>query len=434
MRDKKVSWYKMDNASVMYSSLQKEEYSAIYRFSAVMYKKVDPEALQRAIDKVMPRFPGFRSRIRKGVFWYYFEPNKAPGPFLKKDVAEPCRPVRFNEDNNWLVRFYYYDRRISIEVFHAISDGSGALSFFRCLLARYLKETGVEIPECDCIQNVNEKSTAAEWEDAYSKYAGKKCKAQPLVKRAYQNIGTGESFYTFNVTMGFMPVDKLKAKAKSYGASITDYLCAVLMYVLMEKQKRERPIRERPIALSVPVNLRAFFPTETLRNFIITVQPWIDPSLGDYSFPEIVDLVHHYMRIHCNPKEMQAAFSRNVKFQNNKFLKIIPRILKDPVMSMSYKLKGTRPYSAIMTNPGAFNVPDAMRPHIEHMEVIQGQATVPRPHLASMSYGNIMEVTFSGTMKESELERDFFRFLIKEGIPVHIESNRQRPAVSKGGK
>ncbi len=434
MPHRKVSWYKMDNASVMYSSLQTEEYSAIYRFSAVMTEKVQPEALQRAIDKVMPRFPGFRSRIRKGFFWYYFEPNKAPGPFLKEDVAEPCRPVRFNEDNNWLVRFYYYDRRISVEVFHAISDGAGTLSFMRCLLAQYLRETGVEVPNENGIQNIEEKSTAEEWEDAYSKYAVKRCKAQPLVKRAYQNIGTPEKFYTFNVTMGFMSVDKLKARAKSLGVSITDYLCGVLMYVLMKKQRSERPIKEKPIALSVPVNLRAYFPTKTMRNFILTVQPWIDPSLGDYSFEEVVSLVHHYMRIHCSPNEMRAAFSRNVRFQNNKFLKIVPRFLKNIIMTVSYKLKGTKPYSAIMTNPGIFKVPEEMQPYIEHMEVIQGQATVPRPHLASMSYGNIMEVTFSGTMKESELEREFFSFLVRDGIPVHIESNRQRPNGAEGGK
>ncbi len=431
---KKTPWYKMDNASVMYSSLQKEEYSAIYRFSAVMTEKVDPEALQRAIDKVMPRFPGFRSKIRKGFFWYYFEPNKAPGPFLKEDVAEPCRPVRFHEDNHWLVRFYYYDKRISIEVFHAISDGAGALSFFRCLLAQYLRELGIQVPVGNGILNLEEKSTPAEWEDAYSRYAVKKCKAQPLAKHVYQNKGTAEPFYTFNVTMGFMPVDKLKAKAKSYGVSITEYLCAAFMYVLMMKQKREKPIREKKIALSVPVNLRAYFPSETMRNFILTVQPWIDPSLGEYSFQEVADRVHYYMRLHCTKQEMQAAFSRNVRFQSNRVLKLVPLFIKNPVMSLSYRLKGTDPYSAIMTNPGVFKVPEEMKPHIQHMEVILGQATVPRAHLATISYGNTMEVTFSGTMKESELERDFFRFLVQEGIPVHIESNRQRPVRAEGGK
>lgn len=426
MRKNRTPWYKMDNASYLYSSLQKDEYSAIYRFSAYMSETVDPEALQRAIDKVIPRFPGFKSRIKRGIFWYYFEPNRAPGPFLKKDVAEPCQPVRFNEDNNWLVRFYYYGRRISIEVFHAISDGAGSLIFFRNLLAQYLRERGADIPCGDGILRLEEKSTAEEWEDAYSRYAGKRCKPFKIVGRAYQNIGTPEDFYKLNVTMGFMAVDEVKARAKELGVSLNDYLGAVLMFVLMEKQRGEKPLREKPVTLSVPVNLRSFFPTKTMRNFILVLQPSVDPSLGDYTFKEVAGAVHHYMRLNCDPQKLRAAFSRNVRFTDNKFLKLIPRPVKKPIMSLSYRLKGIKPFSANMTNPGVFSVPDEMRPYIEHMEVIQGQSAVTRPSLSFISYGNVLEVTFSGTMREADLERDFFRFLVRDGIAVHIESNRQR--------
>ena len=82
-RGEKPEWYPLDNAGVLYSALQKEKYSAIYRFSAVMAERVDRDALQRAVDKTMPRFPSFGVRIKKGAFWYYFEPNSAPGPFVK---------------------------------------------------------------------------------------------------------------------------------------------------------------------------------------------------------------------------------------------------------------------------------------------------------------------------------------------------------------
>ena len=116
-RGEKPEWYPLDNAGVLYSALQKEKYSAIYRFSAVM-----------------------------AAFWYYFEPNSAPGPFVKEDISNPCQPVRFREDNGWLVRFYYYEKRISVEVFHAVSDGGGALVFFKTLLAVYLRELGYSIP------------------------------------------------------------------------------------------------------------------------------------------------------------------------------------------------------------------------------------------------------------------------------------------------
>ena len=242
--------------------------------------------------------------------------------------------------------------------------------------------------------------------------------------RAYQNLGTPEPFYTLHVTMGFLPLDQLRARAKSYGASITEYLSAVLIQVLLEKQAREKPRRPRPVALAIPINLRGWFPSETLRNFITTVRPCIDPNLGEYTFPEIVAQVRYFMKLHINRQEMRAEFTTKVRFADNRLLQLVPVVLKNPVVALNYKLLGIRPYTATFTNPGAFEVPAEMRPHIRHMEVILGQATVPRADCAAISYGNIMEITFAGTQKETETERDFFRFLVREGIPVKIESDR----------
>lgn len=423
-KEPKPGWYRLDNAGVLYSAIQKEKYSAIYRFSAVMTERVDPDALQRAVEKTMPRFPGFRVRIKKGAFWYYLEPNNAPGPFVKRDISNPCQPVRFKEDNGWLVRFFYYERRISLEVFHALSDGGGALVFFRTLLAVYLRELGHAVPNGEGVLDVDEPPRPEEMEDAYTRYAGKKVLRGGWARTAYPNKSAAEPFYTLNVTMGFVPVDKLKAAAKAYGASITEYLTAVLMLSIMENQKAEKPRHEKPVALAIPINLRSGFPSETLRNFILTVRPCIDPELGDYTLKELVDYVHHFLRLNINRQQMQATFTGNVRFTTNKLLQIFPVFLKNPVMSLSYKLVAARPYSATYTNPGAFRVPEEMAPHIQRMEVILGQATRPSPHCASISYGNIMEITFAGTGVSSETERRFFCRLVREGVPVRVESNR----------
>lgn len=417
-------WYRLDSAGILYSALQREEYSAIYRFSAQMAQPVEPPALQRAILRIMPRFPSFAVRIRRGLFWYYLEPNPAPGPFLKEDVSDPCQPVRFREDDGWLVRFYYYRSRISIEVFHALSDGAGAMVFFRALLAEYLRQTGVNVPEGEGIPSPGEPPRPEELEDAYTRYAGKHAFGLRRLPRAYANLGTPEPFYTFHVTMGFVPLDRVRERARHYGASITEYLSAVLIQVLLDKQKREHPRRERPVALAIPINLRGWFPSETVRNFITTVRPYIDPALGDYTFPEIVSQVRHFMKLHINRQELQAAFTGNVRFTRNVLLRAVPVALKNPVMALNYRMLGVRPYTCTYTNPGAFTVPPAMAEHIRGMEVILGQATVPRAHCASISYGNTLEITFAGTQKETDTERDFFRFLVAEGIPVRVESNR----------
>ena len=122
--------------------------------------------------------------------------------------------------------------------------------------------------------------------------------------------------------------------------------------------------------------------------------------------------------------EQVAKRIANVRFTKNFALRLVPVALKNPVMALNYRLHGVRPYSCTYTNPGAFTVPPEMAEHIRGAEVILGQATVPRRHCASISYGDTMEITFAGTQAETDTERDFFRFLVRAGIPVRVESNR----------
>lgn len=417
-------WYRLDNAGVLYSALKKEKYAPVYRFSAVMTDKVDPGALQRAVERTMPRFPSFRVRIRRGAFWCYFEPNHKPGPFVRPDISNPCQPMRDREDNDWLIRFYYYEHRISFEAFHAISDGSGALAFFRTVLAEYLREQGLDIPPDPLILDVTQSPGTEELEDAYSRYAGKRVLRKPLSKTAYSNISPREPFYTLNVTMGLMSVAALKAKAKEYGATITEYLAAVLMLSLLEKQRAEQPFREKPVALAIPVDLRSWFPSGTLRNFMLTLRPCVDPTLGDYTLEDLIRYVHHFMGLALNRPEMQATITGNVSFTRNRLLKLIPMFVKKPILAFSYWLVAARPFSATFTNPGAVPMPASMASHIQRMEVILGQATRPSPHCAAISCGDVMEVTFAGTGTSSETERRFFTHLVRAGVPVKVISNR----------
>lgn len=219
--------------------------------------------------------------------------------------------------------------------------------------------------------------------------------------------------------MGFVPLSKLREESKKYGCvdhPNTSPLCSFTSF--WKSRSAKSPTACAPWRWPSPINLRGWFPSETLRNFITTVRPYIDPTLGDYTFPEIVSQVRHFMKLHINRQELQAAFTGNVRFTENFFLRLIPVVFKNPVMALNYRLHGVRPYSCTYTNPGAFTVPPEMAEHIRGAEVILGQATVPRCHCASISYGDTMEITFAGTQAETDTERDFFRFLVRAGIPV----------------
>lgn len=417
-------WYRLDNAGMVYSAIQRDDYSAVYRFSAVMDAPVDPGRLQSAVQRVMPRFPGFQVRLRRGVFWYYFDADPSFVPAAEPDIANPCQPIRFSARDR-LLRVFYYGPRISIELFHALADGAGALVLLKTLVAEYLRQGGVEVPCTEGVLDPDQAPDPEEWEDAYPRYATSRARRSLKAGPAYSYTGTPEPFYTLNVIMGLIPVDKVHAAARRYGVSITEFLAAGLIQALMVRQRSEGRRREKPVALVVPVNLRPWFPSRTLRNFILTARPFIDPELGDYTFEEIASQVHHYMRLHVTKQEMAAYITQNVSLQRSPLLRLIPRPLKNWGMAAGFRMLGEKPYSTTFTNPGVFRAPPETEAHIRRVEMVLGQSYSGHTNCAAISMGDTLALSFSGTMKEADLERDFFRWLVREGVPVKILSNRK---------
>ena len=77
MNDKNP-WYRLDLSAIVYPTLQRKNFSSVYRLSVVLNETVEPDLLQKAVDRTLPRFPTFKVAMRKGVFWRYLEPNDRP--------------------------------------------------------------------------------------------------------------------------------------------------------------------------------------------------------------------------------------------------------------------------------------------------------------------------------------------------------------------
>ena len=68
-------------------------------------------------------------------------------------------------------------------------------------------------------------------------------------RRLIVSRGTKEPFYTLNIIDGTMSVSEVMQVAKSYNATITEYLNSVLLYALMQKQESEWHLKLRPVKL-----------------------------------------------------------------------------------------------------------------------------------------------------------------------------------------
>lgn len=421
----KTPWYRLDLSAIVYPTLQRRNFSSVYRISVVLKENVDSVLLQKAVDLTLPRFPTFKVAMRKGVFWRYLEPNDRPGPFVEKDIVNPCMPMFFRGGSRYLIRIYYYERRIALEVFHSLSDGSGALYLLRTMTAVYLRLKGYEIPDGHGVLPLSEEPDPEELEDAYIRYASSRVRPPRSREKTYRIRGTKEPFYTLNIINGILPVAQVRAVARQYQASVTEYLNAVLLYALLEKQKADRVFRELPVSLAMPVNLRRFFPSRTLRNFITMVYPSVDPRMGDYTFEEIVVQVHHYMRYYINNKFLNADITTNAAVTKNPFIRVVPLFFKDFVVRQFYKRVQDRQSSAGLTNLGIVETPQEMEEYIERFDVLMGQPFSARTNCAVISYKDCLSISFASSIVEADVERMFFRKLVRDGIHVRIESNRK---------
>ena len=423
-RIRKDVWYKLDLSAIVYPTLQRRDFSSVYRLSVMLKEKIDPVLLQTALDRTLPRFPTYKVAIRKGLFWRYLEPNNRPGPYVLEDIKNPCMPMPFKGNNRYLIRVYYYDRRISLEAHHSLGDGTGGMCLLQTLTAVYLGLLGHPVKPEGFVLDIDSAPDPEELEDAYMRYANAQfCPPRPAEK-TYRVRGTKEPFYTLNIIDGILSVQEVMAVAKRYHASITEYLNAVLLYALLQKQNADFHIRLRPVRIAMPVNLRRFFPSKTLRNFITMVYPSIDPRLGEYQFEEIVEHIHHYMRYYINDKFLRGDITTNAATQRNPLIRVVPLFIKDLVVRTFYTRVQDKNSSAGLTNMGALHVPPDMKPFIERFDIYMGQPFSSRTNCAIISFEDVLTINFASSIVEADVERYFFRKLVQDGSHVKIESNR----------
>lgn len=423
MKKESTDWYKLDNAAKLYPAIKSRKWTAVYRVSVRLVEPIDNALLEKALRRTAARVSVFSCRLRAGFFWYYFESNKK-APAVTADAVNPCIRLYRKDGSGYLWRVRTHERTVSLEVFHSVSDGFGSITFLKTLIAQYLILKGYDIPATHGVLDCNEPSHEEETEDAFVRYYNKKAVRSWKEARAYHVKGTRQPGHTLNITRGIVSVAQVKAAARSYGVSITELLVSIYIHVLYQIQKEEQPRRLKPIKVSVPVNLRTFFETRTLRNFSSYVNAEINANWGDYTFEEVLRTVHHYLRFELSKKYLTAKMSKNVKAEKNILVRILPLFIKNQVISLIYHMAGESRMTSTLSNIGAIDVPPQMEPHIERFDALLGAPRQTNLSCAACAFADTLTICFSSVIEEADVERGFFTFLVKMGIHVKIESNR----------
>ncbi|HCC35555.1 MAG TPA: alcohol acetyltransferase [Ruminococcaceae bacterium] len=414
-------WYKLDNAAKLFPPVTGKSYSSVFRLSAVLYKPVDKKILQKAVDHIFNRFPMMFLRMRKGVFWNYFDTNHEK--FVVEEERQcPCAEINPEKNNGYLLKILYFGNRIAIEMFHSLTDGSGAAEFLKTLLFYYFRFLGEDIEDEGKLLLTEDGVSADETEDSFSKYYEPEDKTVKPARepRAFRVRGTPFEACKNNVTTGVVSASGLSKLAKTQNATITSYLASLLIYSISMEQQRCAAFSE-PVVVAIPVNLRKIFPSMTLRNFFAVANVGTAVSRAA-SLEDIIPEITRQLKIKTEKPALQTFMSENVSLERKLWSRLVPLSIKKPFIMIGTDVKGESRKSASLSNLGILSAAPGFISRVKYMEANLYPTPKSPINCAVCSLGDRLTISFSRTIIESEIIRRFFSHLA-QSLEVEVYSN-----------
>ena len=429
MSDKKekIYWRRLDNSAKIFPISAGKKYSTVFRLSALLTETIQPEILTVAVEKALEQYEFFRVRLKNGFFWNYLEYNPKK-PIVEEEKDYPCKYIEPKENNNYLFKVTYFDRKINIDIFHSLTDGNSGVMFFREIVYNYIELAHKE--EFQEELRIKRKFDLSA-EDSYIKNYNKKAKGNNSNRKAYKLAGRKIKFGAISAIHEMIDLPALKEETKKQEANITQYLTAVLIYAIYQANYLKNK-GKRPIKVCIPVNLKKYFPSNTISNFFsyITVEADMKKDTLD-TFEKILEFVKKDFAKKLTPEEIQKTMSGNVKLGTNPFIKVIPLVLKKPIVRLSY-LEIRKYTTTTFSNIGRIGIIGKYQKYIEDFLMLIAPEPVEKIKCSACSFENHIVFTFTSILDDCSIEKEFYKFLTEKNIKVTIESNEILDMDSKG--
>ncbi|MDR1892878.1 MAG: hypothetical protein LBQ48_07725 [Oscillospiraceae bacterium] len=435
------AWYKLDNAAKIFPPTSGKSDTRVFRFSCELREGIDESLLQAALDSTMDDFPGFRTVLKPGMFWYYLE-QSGLRPLVHREKDPPCSTIYLSR-KTLLFDVTWYGKRINLEVYHALTDGTGALQFLKTLVLDYLKlahpDTMAKAASIDYDASQAQKMT-----DSFNKYYDRSKKSEEIKgingpanfargsgeslaelnrtpgskkRAAYQLKGAKEAEWRMNIIEGSVSAGALLAKAREYGATVTAFITALLMRAIREEMSAHDA--KKPVVITVPVNLRQFFDSKSTRNFFSLIDIVCDFQNNNGTLEEVIACAKECFARNLNVEYLQTRLNKLLGFERNLFVRLVPLTVKNLCMSIAYSF-ASREVTAAVSNLGRIRMPDETNPYIRLFDIF---TSTEKLQICFCSYEDNMNISFTSPFVNTDIQRRFFRQLTKMGLAVEIEAN-----------
>ncbi len=416
-QSKNLGWFKLDNAAKIFPPNSTQKDTKVFRFACTLTECVEREILQRAVDKTLEEFPMYQSIIRKGLFWYYFEKSNLR-PVVREEYRGPCAALYNGNEKSLLFEVTYYKKRINLEVYHALTDGTGALQFLKTVIRVYFKlKEGIQATEED-LEFMDEASVAERQDDSFDKYYDtNKVKARKGHEKAYHMRGEKHSEDRLQVITSILSTKALLQASKAYSCTMSVFLCSVLIAAIAQQMTKKE--RRKKISISIPVNLRNYFESASARNFFTVVRIAYLATDEVVTLENIIPLVAEQFRRELLTENFQERLNNMVSLEHNYITRVMPLSIKKHTLKVAHRLTN-REITSVLSNVGSITMPEQLQPYIDHFEVY---VSTEKIQVGLCSYQDKLAISFTSPFVDTEVQKNFFRTLTAMGIEVTVATN-----------
>lgn len=411
-------WRKLDNAALAFPLVSGKNDTRVFRFYCQLKEMVNGELLQTALDQTMEKYPLFQAVLRKGLFWFYLE-HRDIRATVKQETEPPCSRLYIPDKKSLLFQVTYYKNRINFEVFHALTDGTGAMHFLQELVQEYLilAHPLADLPR---IEKEAEITHGDKEEDSFSQYYSSDIPKDKEKKKAAVKLKGEKLVHSdMHITEVSLSVKDIHQKARSYGVSITVLLAAMMLCSIRREVPKNQ--QKRPISLMIPVNLRNYFPSQSMANFF----GWIEVGYtfsDTTTFQDVVDEVKRQFENELVKEKIATHMNGYVRIEKNPFVRVVPLEIKRYFMRIGASL-GSRSVTAVYSNIGIIRLPEEYKEYIQHFGIFTCTNTL---QMCSCSYGDEMVLGLTSKLSDDSIQRNFRKILSEEEVS-HRELKNEFP-------
>ena len=417
VRSKIFQWSRLDNAAKIFPPTSSAEESKVFRFACELVDPVQPEPLQQALDETLEQFSFYRCALKKGFFWYYLE-NRDLRVQVEPESDPPCAPLYRGDGGDPLFRVSYYRNRINLEVYHALADGTGAMRFLQFLVRRYLLLLHPEIQAEELPPDPFAASRSQQFDDSFARYYTPGGKLLPSnAKAAYHLRGAKLPDYRLSIVEGLFSAKDALELAHKYDVSLTVFLTAILMRAIHSRMSLRE--QRRPVTVSVPVNLRNYFPSDTARNFFGVINLSYDFSARSGELEDIIEQLRAGLEQELTAERLAQRMNQLARLEHMMLLRLIPLFLKVPVLRL-FNFLAERQVTASLSNLGRIAMPSALAEYLRRFDVF---FSTRRMQVCLSSFEDHLVVTFTSPFVSPDVQRSFFCQLTQMGLPITLTTN-----------